>query len=181
MKRGIALPGSSGSMFIHPRGEHCPSGFSGRTAIMTGRHFDQHMGKYLMFCTLLALTFCFILDTEHAGAYPCWILLFIGWFCAMCAHVLTSASAIWVFQNPSSCIEETANNCFKKLLSWPSGHEGFQHEPIMVHSLAFGGRGMYTTAGVSTCAVSSCHCKPHPHPAFEFDRGTKCHLLLTLL
>ena len=153
---------------------------------MTGRHFDQHMGKYLVLCTLLALACCFILHTEDADAYPSWTLLFIEWFCAMCAHVLPSACAICVFRSRSSNIKQTANNFFKKLRSWPFGHEGFQHEPIMVHSLAFGGRGMYTTAGVSTCAVSSCHCNFVPlwtisHLSFEFDRSTKSHHYLTLI
>lgn len=120
-------------------------------AIMTERHFEQHMGKYLILCTLLALVCCFILHNEHTAAFPSWTLLCLEWFCAMCAHVLPSAYAILGFQKNSSFIEQAAKKFFKNLRSC---HEGFQHAPITVHSLAFGGRGVYITAGVSTCGVS---------------------------
>ena len=129
---------------------------------MTERHFEQHMGKYLVLCTLLTLVCYFLLPTEHAAACPSWTTQCLKWFCAMCALILPSVSVIFLIHNGSSFIEQAANNLFKKLRAWPLGHhEGFQHAPITVHSLAFGGRGMFITGGVSTCAVSSCGYETH--------------------
>ena len=123
------------------------------SAIMPAWNFDRNRGTILAWCCLLALSSCCYFHTAYTNANTLCILAqdLLMSFVTICVSPMSAVSFALqtVYESAVSYVKQMMGDILS-LLPCPYPEKGYKNNLVVVHSPAFGGRGMFVTAGVSS-------------------------------